>query len=83
LGANSIPTINGNRYYITFIDDYTRFIWIYFLEEKSEALEKLIAFKTYVEKQYGSWIKCVRSDGGGEYTSHAFDDYLRKHLIRR
>jgi len=58
-------------------------MWIYFLKEKREALEKFIAFKAYAKKQYGNWIKCVRSDDGGEYISHAFDDYLRKHRIRR
>ncbi|MDM1593453.1 transposase family protein, partial [Escherichia coli] len=82
-GPAQTPTINGKRYYITFIDDYTRFIWVYFLKEKSEALNRFMDFKTYVEKQYGQWIKCLRTDGGGEYVSHAFEDYLRKHGIRR
>jgi len=82
-GPAQTPTLNGNRYYIIFVDDYSRFMWIYFLKEKSEALEKFITFKAYAEKQYGTWIKCLRSDGGGEYTSNAFDDYLRKQGIRR
>ena len=73
-GPAQTPTLNGNRYYITFVD-YSRFMWIYFLKEKSEALEKFIAFKAFAKKQYGTWIKCLRSDGGGEYTSNAFDDY--------
>jgi len=82
-GPAQTPTLNGNRYYIIFVDDYSRFMWIYFLKEKSEALEKFITFKAYAEKQYGTWIKCLRSDGGGEYISNAFDDYLRKQGIRR
>jgi len=49
-GPAQPPTINGNRYYITFIDDYTRFMWVYFLKEKSEALGKFMEFKAYVEK---------------------------------
>jgi hypothetical protein len=51
------------------IDDYTRMTWVYFLKEKSEAFEKLKAFKAYVENETNLKIKCLRSDNGGEFTS--------------
>ncbi|KAL0455815.1 UNVERIFIED_CONTAM: Retrovirus-related Pol polyprotein from transposon TNT 1-94 [Sesamum latifolium] len=57
----------GQRYFITFIDDYSRYMCIYFLEHKSEALDDFKVFKAEVEKQCDIQIKIVRSDKGGEY----------------
>ena len=82
-GLAQTPTINGCRYYVTFIDDFSRKTWIYFLTAKSEAFDKFKEFKTYVEKEYGTWIKCLRTDGGGEYLSREFDAFLQEHGIRR
>ncbi|KAK8936095.1 hypothetical protein KSP39_PZI012974 [Platanthera zijinensis] len=60
-------TLCRNTYFITFIDDYSRFGYLYLIKEKSESLEKFKIFKTEVEKQIGKVIKIVRSDRGGEY----------------
>ncbi|KAL0429751.1 UNVERIFIED_CONTAM: Retrovirus-related Pol polyprotein from transposon TNT 1-94 [Sesamum radiatum] len=57
----------GQRYFITFIDDYSRYMCIYFLEHKAEALDAFKVFKVEVEKQCDKRIKIVRSDRGGEY----------------
>ncbi|MCO5569788.1 hypothetical protein L7F22_023503 [Adiantum nelumboides] len=76
-------TSNGCRYFITFSDDYSRMTWVYFLKAKSEAFEVFLEFKVMVEKENGCHIKCLCTDGGGEYMSHNFDDYLREQGIRR
>eukprot|EP00253_Pinus_taeda_P012396 PITA_12396 len=60
-------TRNGNRYFITFIDDYSRYGHIYLIKEKAEALDVFIKFKTEVELQLNKRIKSIRSDRGGEY----------------
>ena len=73
----------GKRYFITFIDDYSRKCWIYFLKEKSEAFETFKKFKAQVEKTTGRYIKALRSDRGGEYLSKQFRDYCEEHGIRR
>ena len=62
---------NGNRYYITFIDAYSRFTWIYIIKQKSEALHTFVNFKNQVELQTGLKIKALQSDGGGEFTFRA------------
>ncbi|MCO5587815.1 hypothetical protein L7F22_041767 [Adiantum nelumboides] len=76
-------TLNGCRYFITFTDDYNKMTWVYFLKAKSEAFEVFLEFKVMVEKENGCHIKCLRTDGGGKYMSHSFDDYLREQGIRR
>ncbi|MCO5571315.1 hypothetical protein L7F22_025053 [Adiantum nelumboides] len=76
-------TPNGCRYFITFSDDYSRMTWVYFLKAKSEAFEVFLEFKVMVEKENGCHIKCLHTDGGGEYMSHSFDDYLREQGLRK
>jgi Integrase core domain len=62
----------GNNYFITFIDDYSRKTWVYFLKEKSAAFEVFKSFKNLVENESGYKIKTLRSNRGGEYTSKRF-----------
>ncbi|KAL0453457.1 UNVERIFIED_CONTAM: hypothetical protein Slati_1323800 [Sesamum latifolium] len=59
--------VSKKGYFITFIDDYSRYMCIYFLEHKGEALNAFKVFKAEVEKQCDKQIKIVRSDRGGEY----------------
>ena len=54
---------------LTFIDDFTRKVWVYFLKYKSEVFEKFFHFKALVEKQSGQHIKVLRTNRGGEYIS--------------
>jgi hypothetical protein len=56
--------LNGQRYFISFIDDRFRFIYLYLLFEKTEALNSFTTYKVEVEKQKEKTIKIVRSDKG-------------------
>lgn len=59
------PSSNGSkRYFITFIDDFSRKTWIYFLVEKSSALDIFKKFKVMTEKEAGCEIGCLRTDRG-------------------
>ncbi|KAI9166016.1 hypothetical protein LWI28_024708 [Acer negundo] len=79
----STPVSNGqNQYFLTFIDDYSRKTWVYFLKRKSEVFGYFKEFKTLVEKQSGYHIKALRSDQGGEYTAGAFQEFLKQQGIR-
>ena len=55
------------KYFIIFIDDYSRYMNVYLLYNKNEALDAFKVFKTEVKNQCGKQIKIVRSDRGGEY----------------
>jgi hypothetical protein len=67
--CGSFPTAawNGQRYFITFIDDYSRYGYLYLIHEKSQSLDVFKSFKAEVENQLGAKIKAVKSDRGGEY----------------
>src|SRR5438270_4058852 len=75
-------SIGGNRYFLTFIDDYSRKTWIYFLKQKSKVFSCFKNFKAFVEKQSGYKLKTIRSDQGGEYIDRSFQDYLKELGIR-
>ncbi|CAL9018585.1 unnamed protein product [Prunus brigantina] len=74
-GPMQNESIGGNRYFITFIDDYSRMCWVYFLINKSSVISVFKKFKAFVELQSGFNLKKLRSDRGGEYTSHEFLEY--------
>ncbi|GKA36968.1 zinc finger, CCHC-type containing protein [Tanacetum coccineum] len=59
------PSLGNNKYFVTFIDDASRFCYVYLLHSKDEALDKFKVFKTEVELQQGSLIKIFRTDRGG------------------
>ncbi|KAG7598707.1 Zinc finger CCHC-type superfamily [Arabidopsis suecica] len=74
---------SGKRYILTFIDDFTRKTWAYFLHEKSEAFLTFKIFKASVEKEIGMSITCLRTDRGGEFTSNEFGEFCKTHGITR
>ncbi|MBY3556030.1 DDE-type integrase/transposase/recombinase, partial [Modestobacter lapidis] len=60
-------SLGGSRYFVSFIDDYSRHAWIYFLKRKSEVINKFREFKALVENQFDRRIKVLRTDNGKEY----------------
>ena len=73
----------GKRYFILFIDDFSRRTWVYFLQDKSEAFTIFQRFKTLVEKEAGMQIKALRTNRGGKYKSQEFEDFCSQHGIKR
>jgi len=71
-----------NRYFLTFIGDFSRKTWIYFLKRKLEVLNCFKDFKAIVEKQNGYKIIIMRSDQGGEYTSNDFEAFCTQQGIK-
>ena len=58
---------NGQQYFISFIDDYSRYGYLYLIHKKSQSLEVFKSFKAEVELQLGKKIKVVKSGRCGEY----------------
>jgi len=71
-GPVSIPSMGKFVYYVSFIDEFSRNIWIYFLKKKSGAFDKFKEFKALVENQTEKKIKVLRIDNGGEFCSKEF-----------
>lgn len=62
------PTSVGKyAYYVSFIDDFSKFTWIYLLRHKSDVFQKLHEFQKMVERQFHKKILTMQTDWGGEY----------------
>ncbi|KAI3816802.1 hypothetical protein L1987_16507 [Smallanthus sonchifolius] len=77
------PSIQGLRYMVTFIDDFSHYVWVYFLKEKSQVFEKFREFEVDAEILTGKTVRGLRSDNGGEYLATDFSNYLKQKRIRR
>ena len=80
-GPVSVQARGGYEYFVTFIDDYSRYAYVYLMQRKSETFGKFKEFLAEAEKQLGKSLKTLRSDRGGEYLDNEFEDYLLEHGI--
>jgi hypothetical protein len=63
----AIDSFGRKKYYVSFIDDYSKFTWIYLLRHKSEVFKHFAEFQSLVEQMLNHKILVVQSDWGGEY----------------
>uniref|UniRef100_A0A1S4ANH2 Integrase catalytic domain-containing protein n=1 Tax=Nicotiana tabacum TaxID=4097 RepID=A0A1S4ANH2_TOBAC len=66
-GPYRVPTHNGRRYFMTLVDDYSRFIWLFLMNDKAEFIVILRNFLLLVKNQFHCSIKCLRPDNGTEF----------------
>ncbi|CAM8922385.1 unnamed protein product [Rhodiola kirilowii] len=66
------PSLENKKYVVTYIDDCSRFCYVYLLHSKDEALDKFKIYKSEVELQKGTSIKKLRIDRGGEYFNPSY-----------
>lgn len=77
-GPMETLSMGGARYFLTFIDDFTRKVFVYVLKRRSEVFQKFQEFKVLVENQLDLTIKTLRTDNGAEYLSNEFQGFLKK-----
>ena len=73
-GLFSIASTTKHRYYVIFVDDFSRKCWIFFMQKTYQTFSKFCEFKAVVEKDTRKKVKALRSDNGGEYISNKFKD---------
>ena len=71
----------GNKYFVTFIDDLSKYCFLYLIKTKDEVLNEFQIYKAEAENQQDKKIKILRSDRGGEYTSLALTQFCQEHEI--
>jgi hypothetical protein len=64
-GGPAIPSVGRFKYYMSFIDDFSKFIWVYLLKNKSEVFRNFHEFQTLVEQQFSKKILAIQTDLGG------------------
>ena len=74
-GPIGIESYTREKFFILFVDDNSRMMTVMYLRNKSEAFEKFKWYLARVEKEIGKRLKCLRSDRGGEFISHQFNNF--------
>ena len=70
----SSSSLSGYVYYVSFIDDFSRKTWIYFMKNKDEVCSKFKEFKALIKNQTEKKIKTFQSYNGREFTSNEFKE---------
>ena len=66
-GPVAYISIGGNKYGFVIVDDYSRFTWVFFLQDKSEVQENFKKFARRAQNEFEVKIKRIRSDNGSEF----------------
>ncbi|CAA9995938.1 unnamed protein product [Nesidiocoris tenuis] len=80
-GPFTLATHDGYKYYLTFVDHYSRFGCVYLLEKKSDVYDKFVEYHAMVTAQHQVKISRFRSDGGGEYSSTKLNEFCKRNGI--
>lgn len=76
------PSTNGMQYMVIFINDFSRYVQVFFIKEKSNTFLKSKEFRDITKGEVGKKVCYLQTYSGGEYTSHQFFQYLQEYKIR-
>jgi transposase InsO family protein len=81
-GPIAYISIRGSKYCIMIVDDYSRFTWVFFLQEKSQIQEALKRFLRRSQNEFRLIIKKIRSDNGTEFKNSQIKGFLEEEGIK-
>jgi transposase InsO family protein len=81
-GSIAYISIGGSKYCLVIVDDYSRFTWVFFLQEKSQTQETLKGFLRRAQNEFGLRIKKIRSDNGMEFKNSQIEGFLKEEGIK-
>lgn len=79
-GPSPLESIDKHRYYVIFVDQFSKYTWLYPIKNKSDVLQAFSTFKSTVENFFQTTIKSVYSDDGGEFLT--VKQFLNYHGIQ-
>jgi transposase InsO family protein len=81
-GPIAYISIGGNKYGLVIVDDFSRFTWVFFLQDKSEAKGILKKFIRRVQNEFELKVKNIRSDNGSEFRNTHVEEFLDEDGIK-
>ncbi|CAM8966871.1 unnamed protein product [Rhodiola kirilowii] len=76
-GPFHVPSISNAKYFLTVVDDYTRTVWTFLMQHKSETTDVVINLFHLINTQFGKSVKTFRSDNGGEFFNHKLTAFFQ------
>ncbi|GJR73597.1 retrovirus-related pol polyprotein from transposon TNT 1-94 [Tanacetum coccineum] len=77
-GPMRVESINGKKYILVIVDDYSRYTWVYFLHSKDEAPDMIINFINQVQRNLNAQILKIRTDNGTEFKNKKLRSFYAK-----
>nr|GEU91433.1 retrovirus-related Pol polyprotein from transposon TNT 1-94 [Tanacetum cinerariifolium] len=77
-GPMRVQTINGNKYILVIVDDYSRFTWVKILRSKDETPEIVIKFLRQIQVGLNKTVRYIRTDNGTEFVNKALTEYYER-----
>jgi transposase InsO family protein len=81
-GPIAYISIGGSKYCLVIVDDYSRFTWVFFLQEKSQTQETLKGFLRRAQNEFRLRIKKIRTDNGTKFKNSQFEGFLEEEGIK-
>jgi transposase InsO family protein len=81
-GPISYISIGGNKYGLVIVDNYSRFMWVFFWQDKCETQEVLKKFLKRAQNKFDGKVKRIRSDNDTEFKNTQVEDYLDEESIK-
>nr|GFB12154.1 retrovirus-related Pol polyprotein from transposon TNT 1-94 [Tanacetum cinerariifolium] len=77
-GPMRVERINGKKYILVIVDDYSRFTWVKILRSKDETLDFIIKFLKMIQVRLKVPVRHIRIDNGTEFINHTLRDYYKE-----
>jgi transposase InsO family protein len=81
-GPVAYLSIGGSKYGLVIVDDFSRFTWVFFLQEKSETQGTLKRFLRRAQNKFELKVKKIRSDNGSEFKNLQVEEYLEEEGVK-
>jgi transposase InsO family protein len=81
-GAVAYLSIEGSKYGLVIVDDFSRFTWVFFLQDKSETQGTLKHFLRRAQNEFELKVKKIRSDNGSEFKNLQVEEYLEEEGVK-
>src|SRR4051794_33674671 len=78
-GPQNYASLGGNKYGLVIVDDFSRYTWVFFLDDKSKVGEIFKSFAKRAQTEYELSLKHIRSDNGTEFKNTHIEDFLDDH----
>ncbi|WJX33335.1 hypothetical protein P8452_21550 [Trifolium repens] len=82
MGPMQVESLGGKRYVLVVVDDFSRYTWVNFIREKSDAFDVFKELCIQIQREKGSNVVRIRSDHGREFENSKFDDFCAAEGIK-